>query len=256
MSDANNWPMEIKKNPKFRLENYSFLFLQIGLVLSLFTVYVLLEHKTYKSQITEFESVLLSSEEVEDAVVIQRIDPVSPPPKPPPVTSEVFEIIKNTENLEETIIQTTETDEHEAVEALTDVVDVEGIVEYQEAEEITEDVPFTVIEDVPIFPGCKGNRQELKSCFSKKIHAYVSRKFDVNLANELGLSEGRKRISVMFTIDTKGVVVEIKARAPHPRLEREVIKIIKALPKMTPGKQRGIPVNVSYHLPITFQIVI
>jgi protein TonB len=248
--------MEIKKNPKFRLENYSFLFLQIGLVLSLFTVYILLEHKTYKSQISEFESVHLSSEEEEDAVVIHRIQPVSPPLKPPPVISEVFEIIKNTENLEETIIQTTETDEHEAVEAFTDIVDMEGIVEYQEVEEITEDVPFTVIEDVPVFPGCKGNRQELKVCFSKKIREYVSRKFDVNLANDLGLSEGRKRISVMFTIDTKGAVTEIKARAPHPRLEREVIKIIKSLPKMTPGKQRGTPVNVSYYLPITFKIII
>jgi protein TonB len=248
--------MQIKKNPKFRLENYSFLYLQIGLVLSLFTVYILLEHKTYKSQISQFESVHLSSEEEEDALVIHRIQPVSPAPKPPPVISEVFEIIKNTENLEETIIQTTETDEHEALEAFTDIVDVEGIVEYQEVEEITEDVPFTVIEDVPVFPGCKGNRQELKVCFSKKIRAYVSRKFDVNLANDLGLSEGRKKISVLFTIDTKGTVVEIKARAPHPRLKREVIKIIKSLPKMTPGKQRGIPVNVSYYLPITFQIVI
>jgi protein TonB len=248
--------MEIKKNPRFRLENYSFLFLQIGLVLSLFTVYVLLEHKTYKSQIAEFESVHLSSKEEEDALVIHRIQPVSPAPKPPPVTSEAFEIIKNTETLEESIIQTTETDEHEAEEAFTEIVDLEGVVEIQEAEEITEDVPFTVIEDVPIFPGCKGNRQELKICFSKKIRAYVSRKFDVNLANDLGLSEGRKKISVLFTIDTKGTVVEIKARAPHPRLKREVIKIIKSLPKMTPGKQRGIPVNVSYYLPITFQIVI
>ena len=248
--------MEIKKNPKFRLENYSLLFLQIGLVLSLFTVYVLLEYKTYKSQIAEFESVHLSSEEEEDALVIHRIQPVSPPLKPPPVISEVFEIIKNTENLEETIIQTTETDEHEAVKAFTDSVEMEGIVEYQEVEEITEDVPFTVIEDVPVFPGCKGDRQELKVCFSKKIRAYVSRKFDVNLANDLGLSEGRKRISVMFTIDTKGAVTEIKARAPHPRLEREVIRIIKSLPKMTPGKQRGTPVNVRYYLPIAFQIVI
>jgi len=236
--------MEIKKNPKFRLENYSLLFLQIGLVLSLFTVYVLLEHRTYKSQISEFESVYVSSEKEEDAVVIHRIQPVSPAPKPPPVTSEVFEIIKNTETLEESIIKTTETDEHEAVETFTDSVDLEGIVEHQEVEEITEDVPFTVIEDVPVFPGCKGDRQELKVCFSKKIRAYVSRKFDVNLASDLGLSEGRKRISVMFTIDTKGAVTEIKARAPHPRLEREVIKIIKSLPKMTPGKQRGTPVNV------------
>jgi protein TonB len=49
-------------------------------------------------------------------------------------------------------------------------------------------------------------------------------------------------------------VVDVRARAPHPRLEQEAIDVVKALPKMTPGMQRGQPVGVLYALPILFQV--
>ena len=58
----------------------------------------------------------------------------------------------------------------------------------------------------------------------------------------------------MCTIDKQGAVNKIKARAPHPLLEQEGIRIIKSLPKMVPGKMRGKNVNVSYYLPISFKI--
>ena len=88
---------------------------------------------------------------------------------------------------------------------------------------------------------------------SEKVMKFVQRKFDTDLANDLGL-EGRQRISVQFKIDRNGKVVDVRARAPHPRLEQEAIDVVKALPKMTPGKQRGQPVGVLYALPILFQV--
>lgn len=39
--------MRQKKNSKFSLQNYSRIFLLLGLVFTLFAVYVTLEHKTY-----------------------------------------------------------------------------------------------------------------------------------------------------------------------------------------------------------------
>jgi protein TonB len=83
---------------------------------------------------------------------------------------------------------------------------------------------------------------------------FVQKKFDNELANDLGLDAGRQRISVQFKIDRSGNVVNVRARAPHPRLEQEAIKVVQQLPKMTPGKQRGKAVGVLYALPIVFQV--
>ena len=44
------------------------------------------------------------------------------------------------------------------------------------------------------------------------------------------------------------------ARAPHKRLQQEAIRVVKLLPKMIPGKQRGRPVGVKYSLPIAFKV--
>ena len=88
---------------------------------------------------------------------------------------------------------------------------------------------------------------------SDKVMKFVQKKFNTDLANDLGL-EGRQRISVQFKIDKNGNVVNVRARAPHPRLEQEAIRVVKALPKMTPGRQRGKAVGVLYALPILFQV--
>ena len=77
------------------------------------------------------------------------------------------------------------------------------------------------------------------------------RKFDAELPNELGLSSGKKRVFIGFRIDEKGNVTEIKAKAPHPKIKSEVISVMKKLPKMKPGRQRGKPVGVKYNIPFT-----
>jgi len=128
--------------------------------------------------------------------------------------------------------------------------------EYFEVVEMEEgiEVPFAVIENVPIFPGCdKGNNDAKKKCMSQEITKFVQRKFNTGFAGDLGLS-GRQRISVIFKIDKSGSVFGVRARAPHPRLEKEATRVINLLPDMKPGKQRGEAVIVSYSLPIIFQV--
>ncbi|PKQ43757.1 M56 family metallopeptidase [Confluentibacter flavum] len=116
------------------------------------------------------------------------------------------------------------------------------------------EVPFAVIENVPTYPGCeKGNNEQKKKCMSEKIQEFVGKKFNTDLASDLGLS-GRQRITVMFKIDTEGNIVSVQSRAPHPALEEEATRVIKLLPKMQPGKQRGKPVIVPYSLPIVFVV--
>ena len=166
-----------------------------------------------------------------------------PPPPPPPPAPEVIEIVEDEEEVEETIIESTESDEDLEIEDL-------------EIEEVEEDVevPFAVIENVPVFPGCeRGNNEKKRKCMSEKISKFVQRKFNTDLAGDLGLT-GRQRISVIFKIDKGGNVTGVRARAPHPRLEKEAQRVINLLPKMQPGKQKGKAVIVPYSLPIIFQV--
>ena len=251
--------MQVKKNPKIALKNFSRIFLLIGLVLALFITHLLLEHKTYERTIVKkVETIILSEKDyIEDLVVTYRpqkkiIRRSTLPPPPPPEAVDVITVVENDVLINESPISSTETDETEAVEG---DIDLDAIYEIGEPEIIIEDVPFAVIESVPVFPGCKGNKEELKKCFSKRVNKHINKKFNVSLANSLGLTEGIKRIFVVFTINHNGDIVDIKSRAPHPRLEKEAARVVQTLPKMTPGKQRNKPVNVQYSVPITFKII-
>ncbi|EDM44262.1 TonB [unidentified eubacterium SCB49] len=239
--------MEPKKNPKSDVGRNSSIFLLGGLALMLFLSWQAIEWKTYDK--TEYDIAGLNvGDELEEEIPITQTLTPPPPPPPPPPAPEVIEVVEDEEEVEETIIESTETNAEE------EIVEVEEIIEEVVEEEIA-DVPFAVIENVPIYPGCesaKGNAGK-KACMSEKVQKFVQKKFDTELASELGL-EGRQRISVQFKIDKNGNITNILARAPHPRLEKEAKDVIGSLPKMTPGKQRGKSVGVLYSLPILFQV--
>jgi hypothetical protein len=117
------------------------------------------------------------------------------------------------------------------------------------------DVPFAVIEKVPVYPGCTGeDNKQLKKCMSEKIQVFVTENFNLELANTLKLRKGRHRMAVQFKIDKKGMVTDITARAPHIALEEEAIRVVNALPTMRAGIHRGEEVNVLYALPIIFEV--
>jgi hypothetical protein len=116
------------------------------------------------------------------------------------------------------------------------------------------DVPYAIIEEVPVYPGCVGTRAEKAACLNMKIKKFTMKNFNVGLSKELGLSKGAKKIWTIFRIDKKGNVVDVKARAPHPKLKEEAERVARMLPKMEPGKQRGKPVGMKYTLPISFVV--
>ncbi|MEL6813152.1 MAG: energy transducer TonB [Bacteroidota bacterium] len=244
--------MKLKKNPKVSLEGWSNIFFLTGLATMLFLSWQLIEWKTIdKNNLAD--EVLVAGDDLEmDIPITEQLNTPPPPPPPPPVTQQIIEVIADDSEIEESIIESTEADQNMEIE---DVVSIDEIEEVEE-EEIA-DVPFAVIEDVPIYPGCErlGNNQAKRQCMADHVMQFVQKHFNTELANELGL-EGRQRISVQFKIDKKGDVVNVRARAPHPRLEQEAIKVVSSLPKMTPGKQRGKPVGVLYALPILFQVEI
>ncbi len=116
-------------------------------------------------------------------------------------------------------------------------------------------VPDGVIEKVPVYPGCEdvaGNKFK-KNCMSSALSGFVNNNFNTNVVKGKDL-HGVQKINVIFKINKEGNVEDISAKGPHPVLEEEAIRVIRNLPKLEPGYQRGKPVIVPYALPIIFQV--
>lgn len=238
--------MELKKNPQADLNRNSSLYFVIGLTIVLFSTWRLLEHKTYE-QVKEYETTLnVVDDMAEEVPITQNFN--TPPPPPPPSAPSVIEIVENMEEVEETIIESTESSQNTAVEEV--IVSTDDV----EIEEIEEDivVPFAVIENVPVYPGCEylETEAERKACFNEKIQLHIQQNFKYpSTAIELGITG---RVFVQFQIDNKGYVKGIRTRGPDKLLETEAERIIALLPKMKPGVQRGTNVKVNYSIPISF----
>ena len=234
--------MKPKKNPKVDVSKRRVLFLQIGLILMLLISYFAIEMKMYSVELKE--NVQIEVTDPDEEVIPITVVNTPPPPKLPPLPT-VIEPIPNDSKEPEDIIPSSEP---------TDIVEIENIVEAK-TEETIEPVPFSVIENVPVYPGCEGlsSNEERKKCMSDKISGFINKNFDKGLGENLGLN-GINRVNIIFQIDTKGNIINVQSRAPHPKLEQEANRVINALPQMQPGKQRGNPVPVSYSLPIIFKI--
>tara|TARA_R110002073_G_scaffold56835_4_gene144344 strand:- start:17320 stop:18039 length:720 start_codon:yes stop_codon:yes gene_type:complete len=237
--------MEPKKNLNADVRRNSSIYFAVGLALMLLITNYSINYKTYDKEAIDIGQLNMDELDDEEIPITEQIQ-TPPPPPPPPAAPEVIEVVEDEEEIEETVIESTETDEEE------EIVEVDEVF----VEEVEEDieVPFSVIENVPVFPGCeKGSNDVKRKCMSDKISKFVQKKFNTDLAGDLGLS-GRQTIRVMFKIDKTGSVTGVMARAPHPRLEKEATRVINSLPKMKPGKQRGKAVTVPYSLPIIFAV--
>ena len=98
---------------------------------------------------------------------------------------------------------------------------------------------FAVVEDMPKFPG--------------NVQQWISKNIKYPMIAQENNIQGR--VFVQFVIERDGSVTDVKvARSVDPSLDKEAIRVVKAMPKWTPGKQRNKPVRVSYTVPINFQL--
>ena len=233
--------MQLKKNPKADLTKNSSLYFAIGLASVLLFSWVAIEWKTYEKSAFDYEALNVDDEDDEEVPITEQIK-TPPPPPPPPPAPEVIEIVEDEEDVEETVIESTETDQEEIVEIVDVVDDFEDV-----------DVPFAVIEDVPLFPGCeKVAKSERRKCFQEQINKHIRKNFRYpEIAQEMGV---QGRVYVNFIISKDGSITNIRMRGPDKNLEKEAKRIISKLPKMTPGKQRGRPVRVPFSIPISFRL--
>jgi|TARA_B100000768_G_scaffold33468_1_gene32025 protein TonB len=231
--------MQRKKNPQADLRKYSGLMFVLGLCVVLFISWQAIEYKSYEKQY-DLESLNIDDDDDEEIPITEQIK--TPPPPPPPPAPEIIEIVEDEEEIEETIIESTETDQEEVVEE----------VEVME-EELDIDVPFAIIEDVPLYPGCENvPKSQRRKCFQEKIQKHIYNEFRYpEIAQEMGI---QGRVFVQFMIGKDGRISGIRTRGPDKNLEKEANRIISKLPRMTPGKQRGRPVRVPFSIPVTFKL--
>lgn len=103
----------------------------------------------------------------------------------------------------------------------------------------------------PIWPKCDRSRFSPAKCFDNKLRDHIVRNFQYpDVAVSQGLSG---TVTVEFIINKKGKVEVLEVTGGHRYLQREAIRIIRAIPKMEPGKWGKKPIAIAYTVPITFE---
>lgn len=227
--------MEIKKSPKADLEKKKDLFILLGLVLALSFMYICFEwtDTEVKKIEVEFDATADVEEETVQSTVQQNTPPPPPPPPPAAIVNEVIDIVKNDEVVEQKV---------EIKEADIDSkIEIPQTVTQTEPEEQVEEI-FTVVEEMPSFPGGTG---ELMKFLSKNI------KYP-EIAAENGI---KGRVMVSFVVNKDGKIVDVQViRGVDPSLDKEAVRVVKSMPAWKPGKQSGKPVRTRYTLPVMFKL--
>src|SRR5690606_30229132 len=146
--------MKPKKNPKADLNRNSGLYFVIGLAVVMLLTWRALEWKKYDKGVDYDISLNVEDQLVEEVPMTEQIK--TPPPPPPPAAPEVIEVVEDEEEVVETVIESTESSQEQEVAEVEDI--------QVEEEPVDVDVPFAVIEDVPVFPGCE-NAKDKRECF-------------------------------------------------------------------------------------------
>ena len=244
--------MEVKKNPSVDPKRNSSLYFLVGLTAVLMLTYVSIELKSEDPRVEVEKLEIADNMMGEDEEVILTMPPVQKLPPPPPPAPEVIQIVDNKQVIEDKKIETTEVDENKPVVVNTASSYGE---EGGTAEEIDEEVPFAVIEDVPVFPGCEGVAKNKRlDCFMEQMAKHIKKNQQYP---ERAMEDGiQGRVSVLFVIDKDGGISNVQVRGPKggELLEKEAKRVIEKLPKFKPGMQRGKPVRVKYSQPITFKL--
>lgn len=101
---------------------------------------------------------------------------------------------------------------------------------------------FTVVEQMPMFPGGDG-----------ALMGYLSSHINYpTVAAENGV---QGRVVVGFVVERDGSITDVQIlRGVDPSLDREAMRVVKSMPRWTPGKQNGSAVRVKYQVPVAFRL--
>jgi len=225
--------MEPKKTKKADLEARRPLFFQIGLIISLGAVFLAFEYSGSVQEAKILDGIGMAELVDFDTPPVTFREEKPLPPPPPPLVVEVLQIVDNMEDDLPELEINTEIDEN---------VGVEPILIIEEKPEDNNPIPFALLQNPPEFPGGIAG-------LMKYIHRNVRYP---SIAVENGI-EGT--VYVNFIVNKKGEVSDITLlRGVDSVLDKEALRVIGTLPKWKPGMQNGAAVNVSYQVPIKFDL--
>lgn len=104
------------------------------------------------------------------------------------------------------------------------------------------DMVFDVVEVMPQFPG---GQIAMLQYLMKNI------KYP-----EQAMKEGiQGRVAVRFIVEKDGSISNVRpVLSVHPLLNKEAVRVVKSMPKWSPGKHNGKPVRVRFNLPVMFKL--
>jgi protein TonB len=178
----------------------------------------------------------------------QPNEQVAPPPPPPPPPADVVQqqkyvppVVVDSVKPEDNV-QLMTADEAQTEVKNEEVMDVVQEVKEEVKEAEVEEVPFVVVEEMPMFPG--GDAELLKYIGEHTNYPEVAKENNI-----------QGRVIVRFCVTAKGGVSQVSIlKGVDPELDAEAIRVVNTLPAFKPGKQGGKPVPVWYMVPITFTL--
>lgn len=135
-------------------------------------------------------------------------------------------------------------DDHKGVEDVNRDRVVKEVVEEKPVEKPKDEGPVSMamVEQKPSFPG--GDAAMYKWLNDNIIYPAA--------ASEEGV---QGKVTVQFIVEKDGSISHVKVvRGKHPALDAEAARVIRKMPRWTPGRNNGQPVRVTYHLPVQFRL--
>ena len=118
----------------------------------------------------------------------------------------------------------------------------EVIAEPEPPKHEEENKVFDIVEQQPFFPG--GPAAHMKYLSENTKYPVV--------AQENGV---QGRVTVQFVVEKDGSISDLHVLiGVDPSLDKEAVRVVKSMPRWTPGKQNGITVRVNYRVPVLFRL--
>ncbi len=244
--------MEVKKNPNVDPKRNSTLYFQIGLAAVLLLTYVGIELKSEDPRAEKVELVIDETFVEEDVAIITMPPAQKLPPPPPPAPVEI-QVVDNKVEIKETKIEKVE-DNQQTQQQETKTADSYGD-EGSTGDDIPEELPFAIIEQVPLFPGCENEPKSRQfDCFQEQMDKHIKKNFSYPERAIDDQIQGRVNVEYLIGTDGKVTILRVKGPKGSELLEKEARRIIEKLPKLQPGKQRNKAVKVRHVVPINFKL--
>ena len=149
--------------------------------------------------------------------------------------------VKNQEDVLENEAAVGAVDITEGTNDLNKVIIQEQVIAAPKVED-EQPVSIAMVEQKPEFPG--GEAAMYKWLGDNIVYP--------SAASEEGV---QGRVVVEFVVGKDGSISNVKLVRPrHPALDKEALRVVKAMPKWLPGRNNGQPVKVTYTLPVTFKL--